>query len=193
MGGCAGKIKITLLLLFLGPLSIIMDACCRCGIMKYDIQTERMHISTGIDSTNHKFYPSQDSAKIQISKFAIYLIFNRKHVRMAYSIPFLPCATACSCHETMIYDENVEGLNIFTVNDYNSQYSAGDTINSLVTVDSKPYSVWNSDLSNTFDTANHYYLQLKIPPTEKTWQKFRFNFKVDGKEIEAESPTFWLY
>jgi hypothetical protein len=196
-------IRYFLLVLLLGPLAILIDSClgnnCKCTTVDSFYKIEK----TGLDVRSHAPSTSiykmvNDSGKLNQQDFTLFMNFQYSYYssiqQQAPSYSFIPAAMACDCVYPG-YDgspEKIKSIDITTMNDYNSSFSAGDTINSLVSINGRTLPEFITDWNKSKGAQNTFQVVLNPIPDAEVWQQLRISVQYGSSNYTANSVIFRL-
>lgn len=147
-----------------------------------------------------------DSAFVELSKYWMRMDFDVSYYfgqvleePNRHGINFMGSALACSPAPPGYNgsQEKIESLTVITLNDFDDNHHAGDTINDLVDFhDFSARTSLNDFLSNniSFIKQEALFLQLKAAPTLNPYFKSRLVLKLtNGEEYSAETNSISFY
>ena len=100
---------------------------------------------------------------------------------------------ACSCvnnGDAGAKTEKLKSVTVITLNDFNTQYSTGDTLNDLITVQGQPLEDYLQSTRN--ERIKYQNLTLGLSEAPETNPEYRVKVIVEldnGETYERESPT----
>lgn len=192
--------KLLLIALLLGPLAIVVESCrtCKCPDTGKYIKIERASLT--VYSLESKptpvLTPITDSAKIKLSNLSFALeyqfsYFSRNTVPNT-GFSFISTANACDCFgpgEGGSKDKIVS-ITIETVNKYNSNWLAGQSLNSIVNINGKRISDFITDWNaNPIRTSVVTFTELA---DEESWQQFKLNIVYGSQQFTSTTKTHWI-
>ena len=193
------KIKI-LLLMILFTTGLALQNCDSCPPFEggfFDIQ--------GVEIINYTTTLGDEIEENQVVEFAFYgslalafqveyLVNNWDH-NHSLGFSFMNAAYAEDCLFNGVNgskEERINSLTVLTLNDFNEEYKANDTINELLNVRGTPYNL-NEYLAvdTSFIQNESFELDLRIPPTLNEEFKVKMILELSTNEMyEAESIPF---
>lgn len=183
--------------------SLISESCnpCKCA------KTERLFRTEKVDFGVFRQYSKgdiiieavPDSGKVKLSEFLLGLNLNYSYhssIHKPASFSFFTNAMACDCRMNGDEgsDEKLISVQFVTLNNYNSTFQAGDTMNSLVRFNGNTIpdfiADWNKE-NDQFYMARQKISLVQAPDIE-TWHKLKVEFKFEKHSVSAETGVFWL-
>lgn len=191
--------KLLLVALLLGPLAILVESCrtCKCPDTGKYLKIERAALT--VYSLESKptpvLTPISDSAKIKLSNLSFALEYQfsyySRNSNPHTGFSFIPAANACDCvgpGESGSKDKIVS-ITIETVNKYNNNWLAGQSLNSIVNINGQRISDFITDWNiNPIRTSVVTFTELA---EEESWQQFKLTIVYGSQQFNSSTKTYW--
>jgi hypothetical protein len=198
------KLKLALLVLFIGPLGIILESCfgnnCKCPEVNPFLKIEK----SVLDLRNHApgsslYQVVGDSGKFAAANFTLFLGLQYSYYAQSTfkpnSLPFTNQAFACDC-ATPGYSgsvEKIKSITLTTKNDYNSTFKAGDTLNNIVSIGGKSVQDFILDWNqNSGYGVARWEISMSQNPDAEAWQQLIVSVKYGGNDYQSSTSVFRL-
>jgi hypothetical protein len=189
--------------IFLGPLAIIIDSClgsrCKCQNVPSYYKIEKIALDVRSHAPSSTVYKIVvDSGKLPQNDFTLFLSFQYSYYssnqKSSATFSIIHTASACKCLYPGHLGSTTKLNNIYftTVNDYNSTYTAGDTLNSLIRLNGKTVEDFILDWNNTQNAQNITEINLSQPPEVELWQQINVFVNYGSDQHSAKSVVFRL-
>ncbi len=163
----------------------------------FDIEGVRMFYNyKGPESDYSNFCPLADSMKFE--NFRLDVSFEKRFYSLNSKKPFslVNSAYALSCVEPGEggTKEKITEIQLIAQADFNANYKAGTSLNSIVKIDNQPVSDYINNKNKYGIDSYGFQMDLTEKPDPTIKQAFKLVFKLDTGEIyEAETSPVTLY